>query len=58
MSNIDKQACDMEREYFILSTAHTQRSDPYITLWAADDSGSAKSSITCVKIITLLTLIP
>lgn len=29
----------MEREYFILSTAHTQRGDPYITLWAADDSG-------------------
>ncbi|HBL6925849.1 TPA: hypothetical protein LSH87_003758 [Citrobacter koseri] len=39
MSNIDKQARDMEREYFILSTAHTQRGDPYITLWAADDSG-------------------
>ncbi|MEH3399159.1 hypothetical protein POW04_10035 [Enterobacter cloacae] len=39
MSNIEKKARDMEREYFILSIAHTQRGDPYITLWAADDSG-------------------
>ncbi|UIW10339.1 hypothetical protein [Flyfo siphovirus Tbat2_3] len=27
------------REYFILSTAHTQRRDPHITLWAANNSG-------------------
>lgn len=28
-----------EREYFILSVKHTQRSNPYIVLWAADDAG-------------------
>lgn len=33
-------------------------SAPGETLLGSDDSGSAKSSITCVKIITLLTLIP
>lgn len=29
----------MEREYFVLSVNHTQRHSPYITLWAANDSG-------------------
>lgn len=29
----------MEREYFVLSVNHTDRSNPYIVLWAADDSG-------------------
>lgn len=28
-----------EREYFVLSVAHTQRSNPYIVLWAADNAG-------------------
>ncbi len=28
-----------EREYFVLSVGHTQRSNPYIVLWAADNSG-------------------
>lgn len=28
-----------EREYFVLSIAHTQRRSSYITLWAPDDSG-------------------
>jgi hypothetical protein len=28
-----------EREYFVLSVGHTQRGNPYITLWAADNSG-------------------
>ncbi len=29
----------MEREYFVLSVKHTDRGNPYIVLWAADDSG-------------------
>ncbi|MDL0009090.1 hypothetical protein NVR49_21125 [Enterobacter roggenkampii] len=29
----------MEREYFVLSVNHTDRGNPYIVLWAADDSG-------------------
>lgn len=28
-----------EREYFVLSIGHTLRSNPYIILWAADNSG-------------------
>lgn len=28
-----------EREYFVLSVGHTQRVNPYIILWAADNSG-------------------
>ncbi|UAN64257.1 hypothetical protein [Serratia sp. JSRIV006] len=28
-----------EREYFVISVGHTQRSSPYITLWAANNSG-------------------
>lgn len=28
-----------EREYFVISVGHTQRCNPYITLWAADNSG-------------------
>lgn len=28
-----------EREYFVLSIGHTQRSSPYIILWAPDDAG-------------------
>ena len=29
----------MEREYFVLSVNHTDRGNPYIVLWAANDSG-------------------
>ncbi|MFP2422206.1 hypothetical protein ACLEXA_11790 [Pseudescherichia vulneris] len=29
----------VEREYFVLSVEHTQRHNPYITLWAPDNSG-------------------
>lgn len=29
----------MEREYFVLSVNHTDRSNPYIVLWAANDAG-------------------
>lgn len=28
-----------EREYFVLSVKHTQRHNPYIILWGANDSG-------------------
>lgn len=28
-----------EREYFVISVGHTQRGSPYITLWAANNSG-------------------
>lgn len=28
-----------EREYFVLSVGHTQRSNPYIMLWAENNSG-------------------
>ena len=29
----------VEREYFVISVAHTQRGDPYIMLWAENNSG-------------------
>ncbi|CAM3961192.1 hypothetical protein SESI111939_10030 [Serratia silvae] len=29
----------VEREYFVISVGHTQRSSPYILLWAANNSG-------------------
>ena len=29
----------VEREYFVISVGHTQRSSPYIFLWAANNSG-------------------
>ncbi|HHQ6553252.1 TPA: hypothetical protein ACSTJZ_003146 [Serratia fonticola] len=28
-----------EREYFVISVRHTNRHNPYVTLWAANDAG-------------------
>ena len=40
---------DAEKQFYVISVKHTQRTDPYITLWAANNCGYRQRTNTAGK---------